>query len=67
VTDPLNPISVESNATLQITMKDNGEPGFTDVIAITLWNKNGTLLFSSNWNGVKTTQKVLDGGNLQVH
>jgi hypothetical protein len=67
ITDPLTPISMEGNATLKVTMKDNGEPGNTDLVAFTLWSNNGALLFSSNWDGVRTIQQVLDGGNLQVH
>ena len=67
VTEPLNPISIEGNATLQVRMKDNGEPGSTDLIGFTLWSSDGSLLFSSNWDGIQTIQQVLDGGNLQVH
>ncbi len=67
VTDPLNPVAVTSSATLQIKMKDNGEPGSSDLLSITLWSKDGKLLFSSSWNGVKTIDQVLQGGNLQVH
>jgi hypothetical protein len=67
VTDPDNPIDLDGNATLHMTMKDNGEPGSSDTIGITLWSKQGDLLFSSNWNGVQTIEQLLDGGNLQVH
>jgi Squalene-hopene cyclase C-terminal domain/Putative Ig domain/Peptidase family M23 len=67
VTDPYNPLPLEGNAVLNVTMKDNGEPGSNDLIGISVWSKNGDLLYSSNWNGVKTVQHVLDGGNLQVH
>jgi hypothetical protein len=67
VTDPLYPIEILGNATLQIKMLDTGEPGDADMIGITLWNSDGSLLFSSNWNGVQTIDKLLDGGNLQVH
>ena len=67
VTDPLNPVSITSSATLQMKMKDNGEPGSADVLSITVWSKSGALLFSSNWNGVKTIEQTLQGGNLQVH
>ncbi len=67
VTNPLNPIIVASGATLNVTLKDKGEPGSTDLIGFTLWSKNKALLFSSKWDGVKTIQQVLDGGNLAVH
>src|SRR6185436_5006725 len=64
ITDPLNIIAIDGNATLQVSMDDKGEPGNLDSISITVWNKNGGLWFSSNWNGVKTTDKVLSGGNV---
>ena len=66
ITNPLNIISIDGNATLQVTMTDNGEPGSSDTIAITVWNKSGGLWFSSKWSGTKTLEQVLGGGNLQV-
>jgi len=66
ITDPLNPISIDGNAALQMTLTDNGEPGSSDSIAITLWNKKGGLWYSSNWDGIKTIEQKLDGGNLVV-
>jgi len=66
VTDPLSPISIDGNATLQVTMTDRGEPGNTDTIGITVWNKNGGLWFSSNWNGLRTIEQALAAGNLVV-
>jgi hypothetical protein len=66
VTDPLAPVSLGGNLTLQITLTDRGEPGSSDTIAITLWNGN-KLLFSSSWNGGKTVEQVLGGGNMVVH
>jgi len=47
----------------QITLSDNGEPGSTDSIGFTLWN-GSTLVYSSNWNGARTIEQVLGGGNL---
>lgn len=66
ITDPLNPIAIDGNASLQVEMIDAGEPGDHDSIGITLWDKNGGLWFSSRWDGVKTIKQLLDGGNLQV-
>ncbi len=67
ITNPLSPISIDGNATLQVTMTDTGEPGIgSDSIAITLWDKNGGLWFSSSWNGTGTVEQVLGGGNLKV-
>jgi hypothetical protein len=67
ITNPLSPISVDGNATLQVTMTDNGEPGSADTIGVTVWNKSGGLWSSSRWNGTKTTEQGLGGGNLVVH
>jgi hypothetical protein len=67
VTDPLNPIAIAGNATLQIVMDDNGEPGAQDTLGITLWKGNGGLWFASKWDGTQTVQQYLDGGNLVVH
>ena len=66
VTDPLNPISIDGNASLQIALADNGEPGTNDTIGMTLWDKKGGLYFASYWDGVRTQEDELDGGNLQV-
>ncbi|HSW42484.1 MAG TPA: S8 family serine peptidase [Patescibacteria group bacterium] len=66
VTDPLAPISLGGSHTLRVTMTDKGEPGAFDSIGFTLWD-GSTLLFSSNWSGAMTTEKVLTGGNLVVH
>jgi hypothetical protein len=67
ITNPLAPVSLGGNLTLQVNMTDKGEPGInSDMIAISLWN-GSTLLFSSNWNGTKTVEKTIDGGNLVVH
>lgn len=61
------PVSVDGNATLQVKMTDMGEPGSSDKIAITVWDKDGGLWFASNWNGTTTVEQVLGGGNLKVH
>jgi hypothetical protein len=67
ITNPTSPVSVDGNATLQVKMTDKGEPGSSDTIAITVWNKSGGLWFASNWDGTKTVEQLLDGGNLLVH
>jgi len=66
ITDPLAPIPVDGNSSLQITVTDRGEPGTTDSIGITLWNKAGGLWFTSNWTGTKTVEQTLSGGNVVV-
>ena len=54
------------NLTLQVKIIDRGEPGENDEIAITLWSRN-TLLYSSEWTGLKTDLQYLVGGNTVVH
>ncbi|AHM60526.1 autotransporter-associated beta strand repeat-containing protein [Flammeovirgaceae bacterium 311] len=66
ITNPDFPISVDGNATLQVNMTDKGEPGSADMIAITVWNKNGGLWYSSDWNGTRTEELTLVGGNLVI-
>lgn len=66
ITNQLSPCSVDGNATLQVTMGDNGEPGKNDTIGITVWKKAGGLWFSSNWTGTNTAEQLLGGGNLVV-
>jgi squalene-hopene/tetraprenyl-beta-curcumene cyclase len=66
VTDPLLPITVAGNTTLNVVMKDNGERGSADLIGISLWSKDGKLLFSSNWDGKQTLKQLLNGGNLSI-
>jgi hypothetical protein len=66
ITDPTAPVSVDGNATLQVTMTDAGEPGTSDKIAITVWNKAGGVWFASNWNVTKTVEQFLAKGNLKV-
>jgi hypothetical protein len=66
ITDPENPIPVDGNATLQVDITDTKNPK-TNAIGITVWNKNGGLWFASNWNGARTVQQTLGGGNLAIH
>jgi hypothetical protein len=66
VTDPLDPIAIGGNATFQMEMTDRGEPGSTDSLSITLWTDAGGLLHSSNWNGTRSVEQTLVGGNLIV-
>lgn len=67
ITNPLVAISIDGNASLQVTMTDNGQPGTNDSIAITVWNKTGGLWYSSNWNTTSTIKQLLQGGNLTVN
>ena len=65
INNPALPVSIYGGITLQVTMTDNGDPGNTDMIGITLLNGN-SLVYSSNWVSTKTTELVLNGGNLVV-
>jgi len=67
ITNPLLPISVEGNATIQMNMHDQGEPGSSDTIGFTVYDKNNALMFSSNWTGATTAEQLLAGGNVVVH
>jgi hypothetical protein len=67
ITNPVSPISIDGNATLQVSMTDRGEPGASDSIGITLYDKNNALWLSSNWNVTKTVEQQLGGGNLVAH
>jgi hypothetical protein len=77
VTDPSNPISLDGNLVLQMTMTDGGDAD-DDTISFTLWDLRRTgngkqarttqyLLFSSHWTGSRTIEQSLGGGNLLVH
>lgn len=66
ITDPAAPVAVSGNNSLQVTLTDKGEPGSSDTICITLWDKSGKLWFSGSWNGTKTVEQTLGGGNVAV-
>ena len=66
ITNPGSPILMGSNLKLQVRMTDNGDNPGGDKIAISLWN-GSSLLFSSSWNGLLTTQTQLGDGNLIIH
>jgi hypothetical protein len=66
VTNPSSSSTVESNAAIQITVTDNGEPGSNDTAGITIKTAGNALWFSSSWNGSGTVEQKLGGGNLVV-
>jgi hypothetical protein len=68
VTDPDNPVSVFGNGDFRMIVTDNGEPGTgVDLIGLQLTANDGSLIFSSNWDGIQTAQQLIDGGNIKVH
>lgn len=66
VTDPRRLALVDANAVLQLWMTDN-TTGRWDTLGIQVLSRGGALWFSSNWDGTRTVEQVLDGGNLSVH
>ncbi|MEV0155692.1 M12 family metallo-peptidase [Micromonospora sp. NPDC050686] len=57
---------VAGGLTLAVTVTDQGAPGRTDTVGVTLW-QGGALLFSSDWTGGGTAEVALTSGNLTVH
>ncbi len=64
ITDPSHPVSLGGNLTFQMSMTDYGSRAM-DTIGFTLYN-GSALLFSSDWNGTRTVEQLLGGGNLSV-
>jgi hypothetical protein len=76
VNDIVNNVVVgsEGNCTAIVEITDVCEPGSgipasSDLIAITVKDKNGVVIYSNHWNTSlkKTDKATLDGGNLQIH
>lgn len=66
ITSPASPVVVDANATMRVTVDDNGNPGIgADTIGLTVLTSTNTLWFSSNGNGPAVNQ-VIVGGNLHV-
>ncbi len=66
---PQNNGMFTGNNLLQFTLTDNGEPGTSDLISITVWKNDGGLWFTTLWDAVayRPAEQLLDGGNLVVH
>jgi len=67
ITNPTVPISLGGNLTLQVSMTDKGEPGKNDLLGITVFSSTGGILYASNWDGVKTAEMLLSGGNIIIN
>jgi hypothetical protein len=69
VTDANNPILLTTQAFLNFTMTDYEEASgqYRDLLGITVWDRNGDLLFSSNWTGTQTIEQAIEAGNLEIH
>ena len=57
---------IDAHARLRLTLVDRGEPGHSDALGITVLRQDGSLWFSSRWNGTATIEQVIGGGNIQV-
>lgn len=70
ITNPLIPIALGGSLSLSVEMYDDPKNNENDYILITLQDPSSGLLFSSNWNGTKTTSlklaKPTGGGNIKV-
>jgi hypothetical protein len=67
ITDPELPKDIMGNCTMKVNMIDNGEPGSSDMIGITVFDKNGGMYYSSRWEKNETQMQLLANGNLAVH
>ena len=74
VSDIVNNVVVasEGNCTAIVEITDvcepgSGAPASSDLIAITIKDKNGVVIYSNKWNGTQSVKEVLNGGNLQIH
>jgi len=66
VTDPENPVPMGGNFDFLATLQDHGNPGSADLFGVTLLDRHGALVFSSQWTGMRTEPTHLGGGNLKV-
>jgi predicted extracellular nuclease len=68
ITDPSAPILIDEGAAVRFTVADHGEPGIgADTIGIGVWTSDGTLWFSSHWDGAKTVVQPITEGNVKRH
>ena len=68
ITDTETGLSVPNTngSTITINLRDRGEPGATDSIGIEVRNGAGQLIYSTNWTGIRTNERMLTGGNIQI-
>jgi hypothetical protein len=58
-------VNLDGGAVMQLAVTDNGGSG--DTIAVTVHKSKGGMWFSSEWNGSKTTEKVVSSGDILVN
>lgn len=66
ITNPLLPVEIAGNLTLNINMIDKGNPGITDGIAIRVWS-GAILYYSSHLVADKTASMELTCGDLVIN
>jgi len=69
ITNPKNVISVIGGLTLDLTVTDGGQGSSStipDSIGFTVWRGN-ELWYSSDWDGSKTIEDILGGGDLDYN
>jgi hypothetical protein len=68
VTDTETGLTVPNTngSVITVFLRDRGEPGTTDSISIEVRNGAGAIVYSSNWSGVRTDERMLSGGNIQI-
>ena len=59
-------VTLEGGAIMQLAITDNGPGTPADTIAVTVQKSKGGLWFSSQWDGTKTTEKLILTGDLSV-
>ena len=68
VTTPSSPVVVDRQATLRVTVQDNGEPGGGhDTVAIAIWTSDGRLWLASGWQDGQAVGHTITEGNVQSH
>jgi hypothetical protein len=65
VTNPSNPIGVDSGTVLKITVTTGSSPD-TAKLGITLQRRAGGLWYSSNWSGTKTVEQQIYSGEISI-
>jgi hypothetical protein len=66
VTDGSTPIAVTTDALLLIEATDTGQPGRTNTLVVSMWDRAGGLWLSTNWDGVQPLEDVIVRGSLRV-
>jgi hypothetical protein len=60
------PVEVATDALLLIEATDTGQPGRTNTLVVSVWDRAGGLWLSTNWDGVQPVEVAIVGGNLRM-